>query len=208
MVAGEDKPAEPELAQRVQQLHKDEMQFDWCQHGDTNIDVAFYVKEVDENSVVAVVNERGTQLTVAFCTKTGRELQRQFRLSKAVQSEVSVKVNAFKCCVTLTPQVTEKWLSLERRKEQQMPTSNQQKTVKHWEELAKLEEAEERESESVGHFFRRLYQSADCETQRAMQKSYAESHGTVLSTNWDDVKNKDFGGKDRPEATQGFTWRE
>lgn len=39
-------------------------------------------------------------------------------------------------------------------------------------------------------FFKKLFKNADPETQRAMQKSYIESNGTALSTNWAEVGSK------------------
>ncbi|KAK3704627.1 Cochaperone protein [Vermiconidia calcicola] len=36
-------------------------------------------------------------------------------------------------------------------------------------------------------FFKKLFKGASPETQRAMMKSYTESNGTALSTNWDEV---------------------
>lgn len=39
----------------------------------------------------------------------------------------------------------------------------------------------------VDGFFKKLYANADPDTQRAMIKSYTESQGTSLSTNWDEV---------------------
>lgn len=41
-------------------------------------------------------------------------------------------------------------------------------------------------------FFQHLFAGADDDTRRAMMKSYVESNGTSLSTNWDEVKSKDF----------------
>jgi suppressor of G2 allele of SKP1 len=46
------------------------------------------------------------------------------------------------------------------------------------------------EGDEVGSFFKKLYKGADPETQRAMMKSYQESNGTVLSTNWSEVGKK------------------
>ncbi|KAJ6261565.1 hypothetical protein Dda_4235 [Drechslerella dactyloides] len=40
----------------------------------------------------------------------------------------------------------------------------------------------------VNGFFRKLYQDADPDTRRAMMKSYVESNGTALSTNWAEVQ--------------------
>jgi suppressor of G2 allele of SKP1 len=41
--------------------------------------------------------------------------------------------------------------------------------------------------DEVDNFFKMLYKDADADTQRAMMKSYIESNGTTLSTNWDSV---------------------
>lgn len=39
----------------------------------------------------------------------------------------------------------------------------------------------------VDGFFKKLYGNADPDTRRAMMKSYVESQGTSLSTNWNEV---------------------
>ena len=52
-------------------------------------------------------------------------------------------------------------------------------------------------------FFKQIYQNADPEKRKAMMKSFQTSGGTVLSTDWDDVKKKDYEGKDRPSPPKG-----
>lgn len=66
---------------------------------------------------------------------------------------------------------------------------------------AKAKEGDEKDAESdaesidsdygagdpVDGFFKKLYANADEDTRRAMMKSYLESEGTALSTNWDEV---------------------
>ncbi|KAL1304182.1 hypothetical protein AAFC00_000606 [Neodothiora populina] len=44
--------------------------------------------------------------------------------------------------------------------------------------------------DEVNKFFQKLYAGADPDTRRAMMKSFSESNGTALSTNWEDVKKK------------------
>jgi hypothetical protein len=41
--------------------------------------------------------------------------------------------------------------------------------------------------DAVDGFFKKLYAGADDDTRRAMMKSYQESNGTALSTNWSEV---------------------
>ncbi|KAF3920118.1 hypothetical protein AA313_de0202124 [Arthrobotrys entomopaga] len=45
-------------------------------------------------------------------------------------------------------------------------------------------------ADPVNGFFKKLYKDADPDTRRAMMKSYVESNGTALSTNWSEVKKK------------------
>ncbi len=54
-------------------------------------------------------------------------------------------------------------------------------------------------------FFKKLYKDASPEVQRAMMKSYTESNGTALSTNWDEVSK----GKVEtvpPDGMEARTW--
>lgn len=44
--------------------------------------------------------------------------------------------------------------------------------------------------DAVDGFFKKLYAGADPDTRRAMVKSYVESQGTSLSTNWSEVESK------------------
>ncbi|KAG5352277.1 SGT1 B like protein [Termitomyces sp. T112] len=56
---------------------------------------------------------------------------------------------------------------------------------------------------TLNSFFQKIYGDADEDTKRAMMKSYSESGGTTLSTNWDEVK------KERVEVKppQGSEWK-
>lgn len=49
------------------------------------------------------------------------------------------------------------------------------------------DDLEDHGGDEANFFFKKLYAGASPETQRAMMKSYQESNGTVLSTNWDEV---------------------
>ena len=86
------------------------------------------------------------------------------------------------------------------------PSSSKNK--KNWDNIDTVCEKELKVEKPEGDsalndLFKQIYGRADEATRRAMIKSYQTSGGTVLSTNWDEVHNKDYEGKDRPEAPAG-----
>lgn len=78
------------------------------------------------------------------------------------------------------------------------PTSSK-KGPKDWDKVAKeamptsgkagaAEDDDDYEGgDEANHFFKKLFKGASPEMQRAMMKSYTESNGTALSTNWEEV---------------------
>ncbi|XP_017490341.1 PREDICTED: protein SGT1 homolog B-like [Rhagoletis zephyria] len=65
-----------------------------------------------------------------------------------------------------------------------------QQKLARLEALLKEQEKEEEEHQGVDRLFQSIYANADENTRRAMNKSFMESNGTVLSTNWAEVGSK------------------
>ncbi|CAI4051379.1 hypothetical protein SKDZ_15G2070 [Saccharomyces kudriavzevii ZP591] len=68
------------------------------------------------------------------------------------------------------------------------PSSSKKKI--DWSNLNIDEDADEEDAGSADAFFQKIYAGADPDTKRAMMKSFIESNGTSLSTDWDDVSKK------------------
>ncbi|KAG1678263.1 hypothetical protein FOA52_013884 [Chlamydomonas sp. UWO 241] len=69
------------------------------------------------------------------------------------------------------------------------------KAPKDWDKLdSELNELESKgeldDGDPLNSFFKKIFSGGDEDTRRAMMKSFVESNGTVLSTNWTDVGNK------------------
>lgn len=56
---------------------------------------------------------------------------------------------------------------------------------------------------TVNEFFQKIFADADEDTKRAMMKSYQESGGTTLSTNWDEVRK----GRVEVKPPEGSEWK-
>ena len=104
----------------------------------------------------------------------------------------SMKVEVLSCKVEIKlakRQAGEMWPRLEKGAEP--PAVVKPKPAKNWDKIEDDEDHDEQGKDAMG-FFQHLFAGADDDTRRAMMKSYVESNGTSLSTNWDEVKSKDF----------------
>lgn len=71
------------------------------------------------------------------------------------------------------------------------PTTTTKKS-KDWNALSREldDEAKPEGEQALNSLFQQIYKDADPDTQRAMMKSFVESNGTCLSTNWNEIGTK------------------
>ncbi|EFJ24194.1 hypothetical protein SELMODRAFT_271108 [Selaginella moellendorffii] len=90
------------------------------------------------------------------------------------------------------------------------PSSSKKAAEKNWDKLEAEVKKEEKDEKLEGDaalnkLFREIYGNADEDTRRAMNKSFVESNGTVLSTNWKEVGSKKIAGS-APQGMEMKKW--
>ncbi|QPG96455.1 hypothetical protein C2857_004246 [Epichloe festucae Fl1] len=76
---------------------------------------------------------------------------------------------------------------------------------KDWDKITADDEKDEEAEGGVNDFFKKLYKNASDDQKRAMMKSFTESNGTSLSTDWLDVANRTVTTKP-PEGVEAKEW--
>lgn len=130
-----------------------------------------------EDQDVHLTADEGIDLTIRLC----KPINKESSTHKASPSKIEI---------VLMKVTGEHWPQLERAKEAQVATPVK-KQPKDWDKLAKeVEKTEEQERQgeaALQALFQKIYSDSSEETRRAMNKSFMESGGTVLSTNWNEV---------------------
>ncbi|KAI8178659.1 Protein SGT1-like protein [Colletotrichum sp. SAR 10_75] len=83
------------------------------------------------------------------------------------------------------------------------PTSSKS-GAKNWDTVL-ADEKDDDDEKDINLFFKSLYKGATPEQQRAMMKSFTESNGTALSTDWNDVKDRTVETQP-PEGVEAKKW--
>ena len=171
----------------------------------TNITFTLYIKNLTQDDVE--VNFDINRVVVKLSLKDGTQYTRNLNLSGDIDPEKSsFSMNKYKVNVKLIKKTPGNWDKYERKiddgKIKTVHSTTPWTTTRNWEEVDKfaaeeLEKEKPEGDEALQSLFSKIYKDADDDQRRAMVKSFQTSGGTVLSTNWNDVKNKDYEGRDK-----------
>ncbi|XP_025152676.1 protein SGT1 homolog [Harpegnathos saltator] len=194
---------------------------DWYQT-ETNVIVTILAKNAEHVKVIYEEN----MLNISAKLLSGNDYNLKLDLAHLIIAEqCSHKVLPSKIEIKLKKLNGIRWNTLERNLDEQdvvqpilseIPQINNQapkypsscKKFRDWDkvekEIEKQEAQEEPEGEAaVNALLQRIYGNGSDEVRRAMNKSFVESGGTVLSTNWSEVGQ----GKVERKPPDGMEWK-
>jgi suppressor of G2 allele of SKP1 len=187
--------------QQQQQLPQ-RVRHEWFQN-ENYVTISVFIKKVKPESVSIDLEDRALSLTIKLPTGSDFCFDLDPLAHEIIPGESKYSVLSTKIEIKLKKKVTGiKWSVLEGEDDTNLaqvttlndankpsyPSSSKKKY--DWDSLEKSIEDEKPEGDAaLNNLFQQIYRDASDETKRAMMKSYIESNGTCLSTNWDEVKN-------------------
>ncbi|KAL9268160.1 SGT1 homolog B-like protein [Drosera capensis] len=184
--------------------------------------VTIFAKGVPAKSVSVDFGEQIISATIDLPDQEPYMLQTRL-FGKIIPSKCRYEVLSTKIEIRLAKAELIHWTSLEFVKENIVPQRINLPSAAHkpaypsskpkavdWDKLEAQVKKEEKDEKldgdaALNKFFQDIYRDADEDTRRAMRKSFVESNGTVLSTNWKEVGAKKVDGSP-PDGMELKKW--
>ncbi|KAI9003654.1 SGS domain-containing protein [Gaertneriomyces semiglobifer] len=192
------------IPQPAPYLPPSKIRHEWFQT-DSFITLTVFVKKIPSENVSLNLTPRTLSLTINLPSGNDYSLELDPLAHDIVPDESKWSVLSTKVEIKLKKQVVGiRWGTLEGEEsgptgsiagasaEKDKPAYPSSAKKKHdWDALARETDTEKPEGEqALNALFQQIYRDADENTRRAMMKSYVESNGTCLSTNWSEVGSK------------------
>ncbi|XP_012866325.1 PREDICTED: suppressor of G2 allele of SKP1 homolog [Dipodomys ordii] len=191
---------ESEVNQSVSQRTQSKIKYDWYQT-ESQVIITLMIKNVQKNDVNVEFSEK--ELSALVKLSSGEDYNLKLRLLHPIIPEQSTfKVLSTKIEIKMKKPEAVRWEKLEGQGD--VPTPKQfiadvknlypssSHYTRNWDKLVgEIKEEEKNEKlegdAALNKLFQQIYSDGSDEVKRAMNKSFMESGGTVLSTNWSDV---------------------
>lgn len=208
-------PSEPQSPQQPDE-NKPSVRHSWYQN-DSFVCITFFVKDRTEKDVEITFGAK--TLDVDIRLPDGGNYIFDVELCNEVNpSECKKILNKSNVEVKLKKVKPLQWGSLEYTGAASAPAAapsnvkhvypSSSKKKKNWDELASQVEEDKLEGEqALNKVFQDIFGKGSDEQRRAMMKSFVESGGTVLSTNWDEVGKGEVKGSP-PKGMEAKKWNE
>ncbi|XP_017055721.1 protein SGT1 homolog [Drosophila ficusphila] len=173
---------------------------DWYQ-SETKVVITVLLKNAADKNYSVEISENRVHMTA-----DGYELDLKL-LHPVVVERSSHKAFPSKVEITLAKETGIRWENLEEKAVVAAAPKPQSKT--NWDQLVseeeKIDEKEAKGETALNNLFKKIYSTSSPEVQKAMNKSFSESGGTVLSTNWSEVGKEKVTVKP-PDGTEFREW--
>ncbi|XP_067663199.1 protein SGT1 homolog [Haliotis asinina] len=214
------EPPTESTAKPVQMPSRPKAKHDWYQTA-THVIVTLLIKNVAKDDFTADIKEHTVSIYIKQSSGTNYSLELDLA-HPIVPEQSSYKVMSTKVEVKLKKGEGIQWTKLEGEGQPQEPKAYMAAPVaaptsqypssnpvsRDWDKLAQEVTEEEKTEKKEGDaalnsLFQQIYSDGTDDVKRAMLKSFYESGGTVLSTNWTEV------GKDKVEVKppDGLEWK-
>nr|AIX87833.1 SGT1 [Triticum aestivum]AIX87839.1 SGT1 [Triticum aestivum] len=188
----------------------------------TEVVLTIFAKGVPADSVVVDFGEQMLSVSIELPGEEPYHFQPRL-FSKIVPDKCKYTVLSTKVEMRLAKAEPVTWTSLDYTgkpkapqkinvpaESAQRPSYPSSKSKKDWDKLEAEVKKQEKDEKldgdaALNKFFREIYSDADEDMRRAMMKSFVESNGTVLSTNWKDVGKKTVEGSP-PDGMELKKW--
>ncbi|XP_032878192.1 protein SGT1 homolog isoform X1 [Amblyraja radiata] len=189
-----------------EETHKHQMtarqiKHDWYQT-DSHIIITIMIKNANKDDVKVEFAEKSVSASMKFSPEDEYSLKLHLLHPVIVQC-CAVKVLGAKIELKMKKTEAMRWEKLEGvapdvkyfMPEQPQPYPSSSQNTKNWDKLVTEIKKEENDEKPEGdaalnQLFQKIYADGSDEVKRAMNKSFTESGGTVLSTNWTEVGTK------------------
>ncbi|KAI8987424.1 SGS domain-containing protein [Mycotypha africana] len=175
--------------------------YEWFQN-DTYITIEVFIKKVNPDDVELNFFEDSLSLTVKLSTGSDFSLELDPLAHKIIPTESRYTVLSTKIEIKLKKaDIGIMWGALEGEdnkgfsapiaKGSGINNAPSKAYARNWDKVTKeLDEDKPEGEQALNALFQQIYKDADPDTKRAMMKSFIESNGTCLSTNWEEVGSK------------------
>ncbi|XP_036312390.1 protein SGT1 homolog [Pipistrellus kuhlii] len=176
------------------------IKYDWYQT-ESQVIITLMIKNVQKNDIKVEFSEKELSALVKLPAEEDYNLN--LRLLHSIIPEQSMfKVLSTKIEIKMKKSEAVRWEKLEREEEVPKPKQfvadvknlypSSSLYTRNWDKLVgEIKEEEKNEKlegdAALNKLFQQIYSDGSDEVKRAMNKSFMESGGTVLSTNWSDV---------------------
>jgi len=174
----------------------------------THVIVTIFAKNISKEQTNIELGEKSMCVTISLSDSNQFILDLDL-FEKIIPSESSTMFLSTKIEIKLKKANSARWNTLESTTVSKPAVQPSINSKKNWdkivEEVAKVEPLDV--EDPLNKVFQDIYSNGSDEQKRAMLKSFQESGGTVLSTNWDEVGKGPVKGSP-PEGLEMHRWDE